>query len=443
MSALAFLRYKHSSQQRLGALKVFVALLDSQRRSMSSEQLDRRILALLIAKPSSGIEKLGPRKRKFPNNRAEELLKLADAPSLLFTVTEKMVTRVREWARILGFVGNGNQITERGLLLQYLMGLDQLEAVRTGDFSHHNPFRLSLVERIFFFYTLLERDALWPFLIRRITEKGNGTLISGKDADVLTTQALQDLLKVPRTGLSGAEMLLLRYLRDLEAHMAASLGLGDGRAYVQAAARRGPRKIGLRPRIPQSQPQRNTADDQAIPRFENLVDIGLLTKESVAERTSATPEGSWMRRLEWRYFVAEGLRAWREAVGDIPVYDRQFLWTRFAQCAASAFDLPTPARITADSDPLEVLELVRDAFGAVRRLVGHTPFESVALIAMIRGLERGLVCEMATIHQLFIRFKTQGLFSEHLKFASGNELDRMFIDIRPDFFEVVRRNYGE
>jgi hypothetical protein len=439
---LAFLRYKHSSQQRLGALKVFVALLDSQRRSTSSEQLDRRILSLLVSEPSNSIE-LGARKRRFPNNQAEELLKLADAPSLLFTVTAKMVARVREWARIFGFVGSGNQITERGLLLQHLMGRDQIEAVRAGRLAEYNPFRLSLVERIFFWYTLLERDALWPFLIRRISEIPDGKPISGRDADVLTTQALQDLLRAPRAGLSGSEMLLLRRLRELEAHMAASLGLKDAEAYRRAVASRGPIRTGLHLRTAQAQPQRNTADDQAIPRFENLVDVGLLTKESADERTSPKTEESWLRRLEWRYFAGSGLRDWREAVGEASGYDRQFLWSRFARCAAPAFNLQPAAHITVDDGATRILELVREAFSAVRRPVGHTPFESVALIAMIRGLERGVECEMATIHELFIRYKTRGLFSEHLKFASGNELDRMFIDIRPDFFEAVRRTYGQ
>ncbi len=442
MPGLAFLRYKHSSQQRLGALKVFVALLDSQRRSTSSVQLDRRILSLLVAEPSTSLE-LGPRRRRFPNNRAEELLKLADAPSLLFTVTAKMVARVREWARILGFVGSGNQITERGLLLQHLMGRDQVEAIRTGRLVEQNPFRLSLAERIFFIYTLLERDALWPFLIRRIADRPEGTPISGKDADVLTTQALQDLLKAPRTGLSGREMLLLRDLRKLEARMAASLGLREAEAYRRTVTRRGPQRSGVRLRSVQAQPQRNTADDQAIPRFENLVDVGLLTKESADERTSPSTEESWLRRLEWRYFAASSLRAWREAVGGAAGYGRQFLWNRFARSAASAFDLRPAAHITADDGATRILELVREAFGGVRRLAGHTPLESVALIAMIRGLERGVVCEMVTIHELFVRYKARGLFSEHLKFASGNELDRMFIDIRPDFFEAVRRAYGE
>jgi hypothetical protein len=354
-----------------------------------------------------------------------------------------MVARVREWARIFGFVGNGNQITERGLLLQHLMGRDQVVAVRAGRLAEYNPFRLSLVERIFFWYTLLERDALWPFLIRRISERPDGKPISGRDADVLTTQALQDLLKAPRVGLSGSEMLLLRRLRELEAHMAASLGLKDAEVYRRAVASRGPIKTGLQLRRPQAQPQRNTADDQAIPRFENLVDVGLLTKESPAERTSPKAEESWLRRLEWRYFTGSGLRAWREAVGEASGYDRQFLWNRFARCAAPAFNLQPAAPISVDDGAAGILALVRETFSAVRRPVGHTPLESVALIAMIRGLERGVVCEMATIHELFIRYKARGLFSEHLKFASGNELDRMFVDIRPDFFEAVRRTYGQ
>ena len=94
-------------------------------------------MSLLVAPPTRKGSVLiwGRANYVFLNNRGEELLAQVSAPSLLFTVTEKMLSRVREWARLVGLVGNGNQITERGLLLQRIMGTGQFEAVRRGDFG--------------------------------------------------------------------------------------------------------------------------------------------------------------------------------------------------------------------------------------------------------------------------------------------------------------------
>jgi hypothetical protein len=49
---------------------------------------------------------------------------------------------------------------------------------------------------------------------------------------------------------------------------------------------------------------------------------------------------------------------------------------------------------------------------------------------------------MDTVHKFFLALKQEGRFSEFVRFASGNDLDRMFVDIRPGFFEVARSFYG-
>ncbi len=439
MAHASFLRYNHSCQQRLGALKVFTALLDSQRRSLATEVLDRKIRSLLVGPPGlRGKVLIGSRERDFPNNRGEELLMQVNAPSLLFTVTEKMLSRVREWARLVGLVGNGNQITERGLLLQRIMGNEQIDAVRRGNLADRNPFHLTIGERIYFLYLLLEHDAVWPFLLSRISKEGGEAVITGAHACKLTTLSLIDLMDKPTASLSGAELLTRREMRELVGHMAASLGLTDARLPSRGSSPRGPRKVASRKRIETSVPQRNTADDQAIPRFENLVDLGLLVKSAPS---GAEGNDGLAQRLEWRYIVNAAIGRWMESVGDATPYDSGFLWGRFAHCAAEAFDLKG-RELKSGTDAPRILDLIESEYERVHRPLGHTPLESVCLAAMIKGLEQGSICEMATIHELFLALKAEGNFAEHLKFASGNELDRMFIDIRPGFFEKVRQQHA-
>ena len=178
MKQFGFVHYDHSSLQRLGALKAFVGLLDPQRRSASSDRLDRQIVTLLCSSPPSsycptvlGKKELGKRDQ-FPNNVAEALLWRIDAPSLLFTITDKMKwSRIREWAHQFGLVGRGNQITEKGILLQTLMPKADLEAIRTRSLIDGNPFSLSIAEKAYFLFLLLETDATWPALLRLLARK--------------------------------------------------------------------------------------------------------------------------------------------------------------------------------------------------------------------------------------------------------------------------------
>jgi hypothetical protein len=451
MSRTWFLRYEHSSQQRLGALKVLVGLLDPQRRSSASDKVDLAIQHLLLADPYSDgkgrrllrskpprRKAAGQRGRAFPGNMAERLLAEIDAPSLLFTVTEPKIARVREWGRQLGFLGNGNQITERGLLLQHFMGAKQIDAIRRGRLFEANPFRLSLPEKVYCLFVLLERDGIWPFLFKRLAKIGKNTIIKGLDADKVTCQALLDLLEVPQSGLSGGELLRRRELRRLAFFMADSLGVG---LPVGTSIQGSPRSARAKRPEQRGRTRTNTADDQAIPRFENLVDLGFLDKEIPEDRDADSIQDSQRHRIEWRYAVADPLVKWVDAAGNEAPYLDEFLWTRFAGCAAAAYGLGGRTILAVDS-PADALELFLEAYAAVRRPVGHTPFESVALTAMVQGLAKGLICEMASLHELFLGYKREGLFGDELKFASGNELDRMFIHIRPQFRDKARSHHG-
>jgi hypothetical protein len=440
MSKGLFLRYGHSSQQRLGALKVWVALLDSQRRSATPEMMDRRVKALLLKEPiQQGTT--GKGKRRFPNNIAEALLAELGAPSLLFTITEKKVHRVRDWGRLLGLSGNGNQITERGLLLQHLIGKEKLELIRKGDWQRVNPFDLTLKEKLFFLYQFLELDAVWPYLLKRTAEIRDDVEIAGRHADTITAEALLDLVAESKSRKVQADILKLRDLKELAAIMASSLNVSDSRVATMLGYRRRPRRGAMRVRAGSKQPRINTADDQAIPRFENLVDLGFLIKERSDEIADDDFAARRDHRLAWRYFVAPPLRHWVATVNMI-TYSSDFLWHRFAHSACATFRNNAPEPLPASQNMAHFLDLLERQYATIHRPVGHTPVESIALTMMIAGVDEGLICEMESVHKFFLSLKQEGKLSEHVRFASGNDLDRMFVDIRPGFFEAARNSYG-
>jgi hypothetical protein len=51
------------------------------------------------------------------------------------------------------------------------------------------------------------------------------------------------------------------------------------------------------------------------------------------------------------------------------------------------------------------------------------------------------VLEVRIVHELFLSFKKKDLFSETLKFAAGNDLGKMFIDLKPSFLEEAEKYY--
>jgi hypothetical protein len=75
------------------------------------------------------------------------------------------------------------------------------------------------------------------------------------------------------------------------------------------------------------------------------------------------------------------------------------------------------------------------AYKLVARPMGHTPFDSVALVATIQAATDGVPIEMVEFHDLALRIKQTSALPDHAFFASGNDLDHMFIQLKPGFHE--------
>jgi hypothetical protein len=365
--------------------------------------------------------------------KVEQLIRNSNSSSWNFRITKPTIGKILEWSKLYGFIGSGNQITEKGLLLYYLMGPDAVSSIKSGDFKS-NPFELTIEEKLYFLYSHLEADTTLLFLIQRLAKLPKDTFVFGVEADKLTCLALYDTFKlISEKGFYSGNVLSLKNLRELIGKIVFELDLLS-EVPIRPLRKQGPRPIRIVKPEQQNRKRTNAADGEAIPRFEFLTDLGLLTKR-VEGKGKSNQEKS---RKAWKYWVTPMLLGFAK---DLPEsFPKDFCWVQFAHSAVTLTN-SKPKCLSIDEDSRIIVRRVFDAFLEVKRSFGHTPILSVAIIAMIRSLAVSEVLELKVVHELFMSFKKKDLFSETLKFAAGNELDKMFIDLKPSFIEEAENHY--
>ncbi|MEW6261794.1 MAG: hypothetical protein AB1641_01845 [Thermodesulfobacteriota bacterium] len=417
-----FIRYGKEFQ-RIGLLKILVAVLDPQRRSAASEQINRKFLQILAEEKSVEMTK------------AQQLLRDADNPSWNFYFTRATVGQILEWGKLIGFVGSGNQITESGLLLRSIMSERAISSIVKGN-SEINPFHLTLEEKLYFLYRHLEADTPLYFLIKKLATIPDGP-ISGISGDRLVCFALFDTYKMisERHGYSSFSLVTLKNLRGLIGKMVGELDL-ESEIPIRLPAQPVPLSI-LKARPEQRHKKRTkTSDHEAIPRLEFLTDIGFLVKRP----DEGQNEDIEIARKAWRYWVTPLLIEFSKKLPDTFAVD--FYWIQFAG-AAAAFLNGDVRRLQSGSDSVEIARRAYSSYAEVKRSFGHTPVESVAVLAMIRSLAGSDILEVKDVHELFLGYKQNNILPETVRFAAGNELDKMFIYIKPSFISDLEKLYGD
>jgi len=448
---------------RLGFLKALAAVLSAERRSVPNDAIIHRLQSPLfdpaLKHPMlwTKVERLFPevqvgklpafkKKEKEPPSVAEALLVRDECPSTLFAITGPTSYKVLDWGHDVELIGRGNQITERGLLLRFLLEEPQTAAFFQGDVSAWNPFSLTLKEKLFFLYHLAERDGVIVELILRLgdPDRDGPAELESADAARLTCGALLDVLKREQHNIPPAEVLKFRTASALAATIAEELDMREKAHDLIGATRRKLPKI-IKPRARRARAvgggrkARKTtknADHQTIPRFEQLVDLGFLNKpmgdsENESERLAA--------RKRWLYCPAEVCRRWSTAVRDLGQKDGPFLWHSFATTAIRAFQIERAVPIQSNRAHL-VARYVWKAYEHIHRRVGANPLDSVALFAMLSAAVDGIPLEMSEIHNFMLTIRQKSLLPQHAFFSSGNELDQMFIQLKPGFTEQVENS---
>lgn len=446
---------------RLGFLKVLVAALSPQRRSALNDAIVRRLETPLFdgAPAHPGLwDAVRARIAWYPRRTAggktiehpevdEALLVYGEAESLLYGITKDTAYKVLDWGRDVGFVGRGNQVTERGLMLRYLLPQQALTAFFTGDVLAWNPFALTLEERLFFLYHLVEIDRVTFEIIELLAELDPNAVLESANAGRITCVALFRVLDSAKDTIDPSHIADYRVARELACVIADELRLDEFKKQCDGQLRRRVPKL-AKPSVRagsllsgggQKKPRKTTknADHQTIPRFEQLVDLGFL--EKVTEDPAGGDAAILQGRRRWRYRPTEACRRWSDAMGQLTLAGSKFQWHSFARTAVCAFHAITPARGTESAvDSATRADFLWAAYQRVGRSVGNSPFDSVALHAMVAAAAAGIVVEMADFHSLMLAIKKQSALPEHVSFASGNDLDKMFVHLKPGFPEQVR-----
>src|ERR1700722_4244764 len=122
---------------RPGFLKALSVVLSAERRSVANEAIIQRLrsplfdlaanhpglwsnVAHLMPQSKSG-KKATPSRQQEGPTVVEALLLDGDCPSVLFAITGPTAYKIVDWGRDVELIGRGNQITERGLILRYLL----------------------------------------------------------------------------------------------------------------------------------------------------------------------------------------------------------------------------------------------------------------------------------------------------------------------------------
>jgi len=429
---------------RLGFLKVLMAVLNPQRRSARNEAIIPRLEMPLFeaarahpvlwrwVEPRMYWYDAGSMESEKPSV-AEALLVAGNCPSFLFAVTRATAYKVLDWGHNLELAGRANQITERGILLRHLLPQASSNRFLAGDAMAWNPFQLETAERLFFLYHLAELDEVTLELIDELGRLPSGTVIEAGDAARLTCHALVRVLERIKGEVQPHDIPAYRRARDLATTIAQELDLPDLVGVIGGKGRRTPKVV--RPSARRSafaaggrerQTTKN-ADHQAIPRFEQLVDLGFLEKDGCDKSYSEL-------RRRWRYVPTDASRRWVAVRMKIQGTGREFLWNGFASAAGAAFHLDLHGE---SDDPDVVGHYLWRAYETVHRPVGHTPLESLALFGMLLAVTDGRPVEMASFHRLMMAIKRTGVLADRVYFASGNALDKMFVALDNRFLESL------
>ena len=371
-------------------------------------------------------------KKKYPTT-AEALLVECNHQSFLFAVTKPTTYKIVDWGRDLQLIGRGNQITERGLILRAASEGSGPEKFLDGDVSAWNPFILTRKEQMLFLYHLTELDEVTLQVADKLGTLKVGEALELVDAGKIVFHSLEKVLTRAANNIRPADIPAFRTAVELAETIGEELGIESNlpaheRRAVPKPLKPSARRKALLESASAVTPRKThkNADHQTVPRFEQLVDLDLLAKDSKDNDLPA--------RRRWTWRPTEVAKRWAEARASMAALSR-FHWQGFARAAVAAYS--GSEGVYAGDDTVCVARYLLRGYRSVRRPVGHTPLDSAALMAMAEAASEGVAIELQDFHALMMALKKRALLQDEVFFASGNDLDKMFIMIRDDFADRV------
>lgn len=417
-----WIEYTRNSMQRLGYLRAACNIAPTTRgtnleglANKLNSLVSRKIRIELGQEPEVcryilGRQLFRVRYKDFPADRAltgqnlfghkmdieiqDYYLAQVDIPSRTGNLTPEVYDEIPRWATGLGLLRDVNySLPARGQLLLQLSSDDTNPWIDVS--SDHNPFCLSLREKVFFLYLLVEQDGdvlcrLYPQVLRL-----EAPFHRSAAGDLLPT-VFRDIYAAYRSRAQMTkDVAQLKNLLDLAGFIEERIGKpsdGTGR----------------------------TREQRITMRLEAFVDLGLLFKPNP---------------IRYEYAFTPAGRKFFENLPEPDTLDR-FLESSFFSATAEAYAIPARQK----TDPSEIVASLSASYEALRSATGYAPITEVLLDASLRGL----VSESPSFVELSVGMQAirevQRQHPQLLRFNIDRQGNLRYVKLEVPLFDELRND---
>jgi len=309
-------------------------------------------------------------------------------------------------------------IAPSGRLSEWVTILEGLDPnLRETDHVDHNPFILSTEERAFFIQLLFYHDQVLPYLLCHLAKLNAGAKIDVASSCIYIIQSLGDLLdRLRGNGLD--EMRVRLELRDLLERIGRQYRLDDPRRLVNSEARadfvkefKGGKLRKVRVHL---------AEYHAICRFEQLTDLGLLTKEPT-DHPNKDARSREDVRTSWTWYVTPGLTTAAQILAPQVGNLEAFLGESWIGFCSAALGQKTKS-LDAFSDQRQIVALLDDTLPLARRQIGPVQVHTWGCLSSLHAFGQGYVLELKTIERLLEAMRIDPHTSNAVRLSGRGEL---------------------
>jgi hypothetical protein len=458
MKELKFCPYNVEYQQRLGFLKILVSLLPEDRSPPNKVRLLERLKFLFVPATKAPaypllkerMDEYGPLDKPSRRKRGEDaVLSFGDAlvrhrslASWQLGFFADRLDRLWVWGNWLGLVGREGQITEWGLTLRRNIESETRKGVTSGS-GWPNPFVLTPAERAIFLQLMLFSDHVFIPLIINLSRIPISTTITSPRASLLAFLSMVDLLRIHRTFASlGADGLAVRELAEVLKQIAVEFRIEVPKVESEV---NGLMEAVIEGRFLPTKKRSRLAENHAIPRFEQLADLGLISKDISGESTN---QDELEKRTQWSYKPTERLYQVARILAEAIASKQPQSWPRGS---ARVWDILGSYWMemvgAADARYLDQLDLKRDrvlvggfldkGYGRASRSYGFTQFHSVAVEASLAAMSAGYRLEMSDSLEFALQLQRMPELSEDFRFSGEPTLARLTCTFKRSLSEAI------
>jgi hypothetical protein len=162
------------------------------------------------------------------------------------------------------------------------------------------------------------------------------------------------------------------------------------------------------------------AEYHAISRFEQLTDLGLLTKED-PNHPPADEAAREKARTSWTWYVCPSLAAAARILAPVVSDLEPFLQQAWMRFCAVGFGQRT-RDLDAFEDQRQIAALLDETLPHARRQIGPVQVHTWASLSCLRALGRGCLLELATIEKLLETMRSDPHTANSVRLSGRAEL---------------------